>query len=273
MIRGIKSRNAFRRRVAKLQGMEGLESRQLLDGQGIEADVDGDGSVGFLDYIEIVQRFGDQVARGHGDIDGDGAIGLPDFEELVDNFGKLARDLAPGVAAELAPRGTPQAQLEESRFVQSSIDLINSLSREMDAPSFLELNNAQAVFYPILQAGSLSASPSDSPSDRVTPNVASSEFNGVGSIEVVHPQLGTFMCTGTVISPTHVLTAGHCFDVEADGVPDAGVTGTFNLHDGSNFSSTHTVSQVNIHPDFSGFSNGGNDDPVSYTHLTLPTKA
>lgn len=267
-------RDSISKALSQPLTVEALEARQLLDGHGIvAADVDGDGAVGFLDYIEIVQHFGNKVARGHGDIDGDGAVSLGDFDEFTEHFGKQRpTDLKPEEADLLVrPRSNPQAQLEESRFVQTAIELINSLGRgrKADAPRFLNrAGNREAIFYPILQAGTPTGTPPDSPADRVDAN-AGSAFGGVGSIEIVHPTLGTFMCTGTAISQSHVLTAGHCFDVDADGSVDPGITGTFNLNDGSDFSSTHTVSSINIHPDFSGFANGGNDD-LSILELATP---
>jgi ABC-type phosphate transport system substrate-binding protein len=51
-------------------------------------------------------------------------------------------------------------------------------------------------------AGSATGSPTDSPEKRVDPNTSTSPYAGVGSV-------GGY-CTGVVIAPTYVLTAGHC---------------------------------------------------------------
>jgi hypothetical protein len=51
-------------------------------------------------------------------------------------------------------------------------------------------------------AGSATGTPPDSPEKRVDPNTTTSPYAGVGSI--------SGYCTGVVIAPTYVLTAGHC---------------------------------------------------------------
>jgi ABC-type phosphate transport system substrate-binding protein len=51
-------------------------------------------------------------------------------------------------------------------------------------------------------AGSASGNPPDSPEKRVDPNTTTSPYAGVGSV-------GGY-CTGVVIAPIYVLTAGHC---------------------------------------------------------------
>lgn len=127
----------------------------------------------------------------------------------------------------------------------------------------------EAVFGATIEAGSATGTPPDFPSARVDPNDGTARFPGVGSFEVVHPTLGTFICSGSVLTDTHILTAGHCFDQDNDGLPDPGITtsSVFNLNDGSDLSATRSVSTVDIHPDFGGFVGSGANDDIAIVTL------
>lgn len=58
----------------------------LLDG-----DVNGDGEVGFLDFLAISRNFGRDVAAvDQGDVDGDGVVAFKDFLIMSRNYGKAA---------------------------------------------------------------------------------------------------------------------------------------------------------------------------------------
>ena len=56
------------------------------------ADFDGDGIVGFSDFLAFVEKFGSRQGDGtyqvRYDLDGNGEIGIPDFLIFVDNFGQ-----------------------------------------------------------------------------------------------------------------------------------------------------------------------------------------
>ncbi len=119
------------------------------------------------------------------------------------------------------------------------------------------------TFSALVEAGSASGTPPDSPANRVDPNDATARFSGVGSLEIVHPSLGTFICTASVISDDKLLTAAHCFDQDNDGAVDPGIltNSQFFLNDGGSPSATRGLMNVEIDPDFDGFAaNGGHDD-------------
>ena len=56
------------------------------------ADIDGDGVVGFSDFITFASSFGkskdDADFNARIDLDGDGSIGFSDFLSFAQNFGK-----------------------------------------------------------------------------------------------------------------------------------------------------------------------------------------
>lgn len=250
--------------------VETLETRRLLDSSGLTgaelADLDDNGVVNFADFLRLSRNFGNQVeSRAQGDIDCDGVVGFPDFLTLSGHFGeRINGNGNNGQGPDRRPV-KPRGQLASSQFRQSRAAFTDSIgqSRNNGRPFQNVDANAEGIYYPVLVAGSASATPTDSPDARIDPNTTTSPYAGVGSIEVTHPDLGTFLCTGTPITPTHVLSAGHCFDIDSDGTPDDGLTVRFYLNNGSDLSSTHVASSIEIHPDFGGFNTGGVHDDLS----------
>ena len=99
----------------------------------------------------------------------------------------------------------------------------------------------------------------DSPTNRIDPNIPSSPYAGVGSLNLISPELGqAFLCSGTAISPLHVLTAAHCLDVienDSTFVDLQPENVTFNLHLTGDFSHQFSAIDLAVFPDFLGFEN------------------
>lgn len=121
------------------------------------------------------------------------------------------------------------------------------------------LNTGQATLTPVIVAGA----PPDSPANRIDPNLPTSAFTGVVSINIRYfedGQLLSFICSGTAIGANHVLSAGHCVDTTGNGnvidltVPGQDVRVIVN-NDGMFNAATDliTASKVTMHPDYQGF--------------------
>jgi hypothetical protein len=107
---------------------------------------------------------------------------------------------------------------------------------------------------PTITAGALP----DTPQAHVDPNVSSSKFSGVVSIQI---KFGNeyFICSGALVGKRQVVSAGHCVDKDGDGKvidlkdPNNEVLVAFNSN--GTFNAVIGASKVSMNPDYQGFNN------------------
>ena len=117
---------------------------------------------------------------------------------------------------------------------------------------------------PVILAGGYYVTPADAPPNRVDPNTTSSPFAGVVAVGL----RGAFEGSGVLISPRHVLTAGHLLDLNHDGQIDVAASDLqVHLNYGGNSTQILGVVRVAMHPDFTGFNNPALNDDLAI--LTL----
>jgi hypothetical protein len=112
---------------------------------------------------------------------------------------------------------------------------------------------------PLIVSGALP----DTPDKRIDPNVASSAFSGVVSINIRYYNAAgvreSYICSGALVGKRQVVSAGHCVDTNGNGaLIDINRTGQdvrviFNNH-GDDYQLIK-ASKVSMNPDYQGFGN------------------
>lgn len=105
------------------------------------------------------------------------------------------------------------------------------------------------------------------------PLLPAGAFTGVVSISI-NTDEGGFICTGSVISKRHIITAGHCVEDNSDtgtviDISSANFNVSANFADGGNINTVVSAASVDIHPDYDGFANCGVNDVTGFDGACL----
>ncbi len=125
---------------------------------------------------------------------------------------------------------------------------------------------------PVVMAGLTIGDPPDSPDARIDENSPASPYSGICSLHIERWG-NSYLCSATPISPRHILSAAHCLDGDDDGQVDYGTTVavTFNFDgDGSFVIPPEGIRSLEIHPDYTGFSNPTVNDDLAIITLVDP---
>ncbi|MFC4930888.1 trypsin-like serine protease [Massilia sp. GCM10023247] len=111
-----------------------------------------------------------------------------------------------------------------------------------------------SIVTPTITSGALP----DTPGAHVDPNVASSKYSGVVSINIRYDGQ-SFICSGAMIAKRSVMTAGHCVDTAGNGTyvdlkkPGTDVRVIFN-NNGAKYDLI-AATKVDVHAGYQGFNN------------------
>jgi secreted trypsin-like serine protease len=175
-----------------------------------------------------------------------------------------------GVVQKLLNRGTYFSVLQINPYLENPLMIRKSLKKIATASMLIGLtvgamSSAQASVMNgrTIEAMITSGAPPDSPGARVDPNTPTSAFSGVVSLNIRYSNGDSFICSGALIDPWHVLSAAHCVDTDGTGrvidisQPGNDVRVVFNAStvSGSPGRAIVTATKVDINPNYAGFGN------------------
>ncbi|MGX4642227.1 trypsin-like serine protease [Massilia sp. SYSU DXS3249] len=112
--------------------------------------------------------------------------------------------------------------------------------------------------YSVVNPAIVSGALPDTPAARVDPNVPSSPYSGVVSINIRYDGQ-SFICSGAMIAKRSVLTAGHCVDTNGNGtyvdLKKAGTDVRVVFNSNGNVNALINANKVDVHSGYQGFNN------------------